>query len=193
MGRHGFFIDMKACVGCRTCQIACKDKHNFDVGILYRKVFTYETGEYPKPGYYHHSHSCYHCKIPKCVHSCPTGALYAHADGTILYNKRLCITCKYCIKACPYDAIQYIEGKGYVAKCDGCLDLRKNGKNPTCVDACMMRSLKWGDLAEIRRLYPDETLVADIAVLPDSSQTEPALLIRPREAAFDKNFRLQEI
>lgn len=193
MKKIGFYIDATSCVGCRTCQIACKDKNNLDVGVFYRKVETYETGDYPNPGYYHYSYSCYHCENPKCVKACPTGAMHRAQDSSVQYDPRLCITCKYCVNACPYKIPGHIKGKAVIAKCDSCKDLRDDGKNPACVDACMMRCIKWGELEEFRAAHNNETLVSDIEILPSSVETRPALLIKPKPAMFDKNPRRQEI
>ena len=68
----GFYFDMTACIGCKTCQIACKDKNDLPLGTLYRNIESYETGEFPKPGAYHLSVSCNHCEKPACVEMCPT-------------------------------------------------------------------------------------------------------------------------
>ena len=61
MAQYGFYFDQKACAGCHTCQIACKDKNRLEVGELLRKVRTYETGEFPNVGIYHMAESCAHC------------------------------------------------------------------------------------------------------------------------------------
>ena len=61
MAQYGFYFDQTVCAGCHTCQIACKDKNRLEVGTLYRKVITCETGEYPNPGIYHLATACNHC------------------------------------------------------------------------------------------------------------------------------------
>ncbi len=193
MERMGFYIDMTTCIGCRTCQIACKDKNNLDAGILYRSVKTFETGSYPNPGWYHYSAACYHCETPKCVRFCPTNALYVAGDGTVQYEHRLCITCKYCVQYCPYGAVQYINGKARIGKCDSCKDLRDKGENPACVDACVTRSIEWGAISELRAKHSGEELTADLPILPPSEGTNPMLLIHPKKAALDKNYRPQRV
>ena len=72
MAQYGFYFDQTVCAGCHTCQIACKDKNRLDVGTLYRKVRTFEVGEYPNPGIYHLATTCNHCDNPACVAACPT-------------------------------------------------------------------------------------------------------------------------
>ena len=72
------------CTGCRTCQVACKDKNRLDVGTLFREVKSYEVGSYPDVTFYHMTMSCNHCENPACVSACPVGAMYVAEDGTVL-------------------------------------------------------------------------------------------------------------
>lgn len=186
--KSGFYINMTACIGCRTCQIACKDKNNLPVGILYRRVKSFETGEYPAPGYYHYSYSCNHCTNPKCVDACPTGATHiSEEDSTIQYDSSVCIRCQYCVKNCPYGVPQYYEAEDKIGRCDACLNLRKADKNPACVDACLMRALEWGPLEDLRRKHEAGGLTSDIAILPSSEITTPSILIKPSRNALDEN------
>lgn len=191
MGRKGFYVDITSCVGCRTCQIACKDKNNLNVGTLFRQVRTFETGVFPKPGVYHYSGTCNHCENPKCVDVCPTGAMHIDADLTVQHDMNKCIGCRYCTWACPYGAPQFIEDLGKVHKCDSCKDLRDQGQNPACVDACYMRALEWGDLDELKAKHANTT--KDLPILPKSSITNPSTLISPRQAALQKDFQKKEV
>lgn len=192
MGRLGFYFDGTACMGCRTCQIACKDKNNLEVGTLFRRVRSFETGAYPKPSTFHYSGTCNHCQEAKCIKGCPTGALYYADDGTVQHNKNKCIGCKYCTWNCPYSVPQFIEASGIISKCDSCKDLRDSGGNPACVDACLMRCLEFGDLDELTAKH-GSALVQDLSILPSSSITEPSLLITPKSCAFDPNFKEKEL
>ena len=79
----GFYFDMTRCVGCRACQVACKDRNNLDIGLLFRYAKTYETGSFPDVGMYNYSGSCNHCEHPACITVCPTGAMYKAEDGTL--------------------------------------------------------------------------------------------------------------
>lgn len=171
---------MTACIGCKTCQIACKDKNDLKVGVLYRKVSSFEGGKFPKPWMYHLSMSCNHCAKPKCVENCPTGALYKRADGIVAQDIEKCIGCKYCIWSCPYGAPQYKEDQGKVGKCDMCADLLDKGENPACVDACVMRVIQYGELDELKQKYQG---TQDLAVLPESNITKPSVLINAKPVA----------
>lgn len=191
MGYLGFYFDMTACIGCRTCQIACKDKNDLKVGTIFRQARTYEVGVYPAPGAYHYSGSCNHCAQPKCVEGCPTGAMHVAEDGTVQHDRAKCIGCRYCTWACPYGVPQFIKDLGKVGKCDGCKDLRDQGKNPVCVDACPMRALEWGDTDELKAKHGDTT--NELAILPEASRTKPSLVIKAKRIAAQKDFRYKEV
>jgi anaerobic dimethyl sulfoxide reductase subunit B len=184
MGQLGFHVDTTHCIGCRTCQIACKDKNNLPVDMLFRRVTTFEGGKFPTPWVFNLSLTCNHCAQPQCVANCPTGAMYKRTeDGVVLHNKDLCIGCRYCQWSCPYDEIAFSEAEGKVTKCNMCADLLALGQNPACVDACTMRVLHFGDLEKLRAQYGG---VSDMFGLPDSKITQPSLLVTPKPVARKK-------
>lgn len=179
MGQMGFYYNWENCIGCKACQIACKDKNDLEVGVLFRRVYDFEGGKYPNPYIEHISISCNHCKDPKCVQNCPTGAMYKRTeDGLVLHDDSKCIGCRMCVWSCPYGAPQYIEETGKVAKCTGCADLLEKGEEPACVASCVMRAIEFGDIDELRKKYGEK---ADIEYLPDSSMTHPSITIRMKE------------
>lgn len=192
MGRLGFYFDSRICIGCRTCQIACKDKNDLDVGANFRKVHTFETGKFPTAKFYHFSRSCNHCADAKCVKGCPTGAMHYGADGTVQHDNTVCIGCRYCTWNCPYAAPQYLEEKGVIGKCNSCIDLRDAGQNPVCVDACPMRCIKFGDIDALEAEYGPGT-VREIASIADASITDPSLVIYPKACALDPMFTEVEV
>ena len=184
MSTYGFYFDMSKCVGCRVCLIACKGKNRLNIEATLRRVRTFETGTYPNPGIFHLSESCNHCENAVCVRACPVGALEKLRNGIVDINEELCIGCRACISACPYNAPQFAAEQGIVKKCNFCRDLVEAGKNPACVDACMMRALHSGKMNELAAEH-GPGLVKDLPVLPSSSRTNPSLLVRPRKCAFD--------
>lgn len=193
MGQQGFYFDMTACIGCRTCQVACKDKNDLPIGIVFRKVTHFETGVYPNPGVFYYSGSCNHCADPKCVKGCPTGAMHIAEDGTVQHDVDKCIGCRYCTWNCPYGAPQFNEELGKVQKCDGCRDLRDKGENPVCVDACAMRAIHWGDINELKKEFDVKDGVNELPSLPSASITSPSLLIKPRPNALEKDFLVKDV
>lgn len=178
MAQLAFYYDMSACIGCKTCEIACKDKNDLNVGPRFRRVYDIERGKYPNPRFTHISVGCNHCEDPKCVENCPTGSLYKREeDGLVLQHVEKCIGCRLCVWSCPYEAPQYIEEKGRIGKCDFCVELLENGENPACVDACVMRVLQYGDLEELQAKYGD---VRDAEGYPSSLITKPSMIITPK-------------
>lgn len=187
MARKAFYFDQTACVGCRACQIACKDKMEgaeLQTGVFYREVKNYETGSFPKVGRFSVSMACNHCENPACVPACPQHALYKAEDGTVLQDASLCIGCGTCATVCPYGAPQVVNQK--MSKCDGCAARVAKGENPACVDACTMRALDFGEYDELVAKYGSD-LVSDLSVLPDSKQTGANLLIKARACALEGN------
>lgn len=190
MARKAFYFDMTACVGCRTCQVACKDRNDLPIGIIYRQVRNFEVGKFPKPMAYNYSGTCNHCAGAKCVKGCPTGALH-FVDGTVQHDRDRCVGCQYCTWNCPYGVPKFNAEKGVVGKCDMCKSWTDNGHNPICVDACNMRVIEWGDYEELSAKHPG--CVSELPILPKASICEPSLLIRPKPCAYDTGYRLKHI
>lgn len=189
----GFYFDGTRCVGCKACQVACKDRFNLQkAGPRPRRVTTIECGTYPDAGMYHTSISCNHCDSPACVANCPTGAMFQSDDGTVQHDDNVCIGCKTCMSSCPYGAPQYAEEIDLIVKCDSCKPLRAAGMNPVCVDACPMRALDFGEMDDLRAAYGDN-LVSEIACLPPADITSPNLVMKAKEEAQVEDFREVEL
>lgn len=185
-----FYFEQKHCTGCYTCQIACKDKNNLEVGERFRKVYEITGGNYIRKGNaiiqdiyaFWISVSCNHCIDPICVKKCPTGALKKRLeDGIVILDKNKCVGCTSCVKSCPYEAIQYDSNIRKVSKCDFCLDLIERGKDPVCISACPMRALDYGELEVLQEKHGN---INDTDGLPSSKITKPALVITPHRNAI---------
>jgi anaerobic dimethyl sulfoxide reductase subunit B (iron-sulfur subunit) len=177
----GFFYNMDVCIGCKLCRIACKDKNGLEVGNDFRKVKTYSVGEYPDARVFHISMSCNHCESPACVLNCPTGAMFQQGDGAVLHDDDVCIGCQICISSCPYSAPTFIEEKSIVRKCDSCISIRENGGKTTCVSACPMRALSFGDIDEFLTLHDDASRF--------SGDTNPNLVLKQKPYMDMENSR----
>lgn len=188
MAQLGFYFDATNCIGCRTCQIACKDRNDLEVGTLFRSVKTYEIGTYPAPKMYHFAGTCNHCASPACVAVCPTGAMYKDEEtGIVLHNDEECIGCQSCVNSCPYGVPQYIEKLGITQKCDTCKSIRDAGGNPTCVDACIARVLDFGDVEELAAKYGSDC-VSEVACIPSAETTDPSTLIKAKACMLEDGF-----
>ena len=107
--RYGMVIDLKKCVGCMACTVACKAENQTRPGIFWNIVKDQEFGEYPMVTRVFLPTPCMHCKEAPCVKVCPTGASHQREDGIVIIDDDKCIGCKYCIEACPYGA-RYFNG-----------------------------------------------------------------------------------
>ena len=188
MKRYAFYVDSASCSGCKTCQVACKDKNRLPTGVLWRRVYEISGGGWESRGHawvstvfaYNISLACNHCDRPICVEVCPTGAYTKRPDGVVLHDSAKCIGCRYCTWACPYGAPQYDEQAGRTSKCSFCVENIDAGLPPTCVAACPMRALDFGDLAELEARYGQNYTVYP---LPDPELTKPSLVITPHKDA----------
>ena len=183
-----FYFDSSACSGCKACQAACKDKHNLEVGRLWRRVYEVSGGDWQWVGEtwqtsafaYNLSIACNHCEAPICAQVCPAGAIQKRPDGIVLIDDKRCIGCKYCSWACPYGALQYDPAAGVMTKCTFCSDEIDAGRPPTCVVACPMRALDYGERHELEARYG---VGAVVYPLPEAGLTDPALVITPHRQA----------
>lgn len=140
-------IDLDRCIGCYSCEVACKQENDVALGNYYGKVLTVgPLGKFPDVQQYFLPTVCQECSDAPCVKVCPTGASYRTDDGHVLVNKEKCIGCRMCIKACPYGARAFNE-KGKVAeKCTMCKHLTDVGGQPACVKACTANARFYGDI-----------------------------------------------
>ncbi|MCG7984134.1 MAG: 4Fe-4S dicluster domain-containing protein [Candidatus Thiodiazotropha lotti] len=148
----GFVHNNVDCIGCRACEIACKDKNGLAAGPRFRRVQYIEGGTYPDVYAYKVNMSCNHCESPACLPTCPTGAIFKRQeDGIVDIDSTLCIGCRRCEAACPFGAPQFDPSDNIVKKCNMCVDEIEAGRKPYCVMACMMRVLDIGSIDEIWR------------------------------------------
>jgi anaerobic dimethyl sulfoxide reductase subunit B (iron-sulfur subunit) len=196
----GLYINQQYCTGCKTCQIACKDKHDLDVGENLLLISEVSGGTFTPAGtvyipdvwaYWVFS-SCHHCDRPACVVACPTGAIFKNpGDGVVSVTQDICIGCRQCVRSCPYGAPQYVAGDKKVLTCDLCADYRAEGKDPSCVAACPLRVLQWGTVDDMKREHPEG--VTSLHGLPDAAVTGPNTLYTPhRHALRDGAARVTE-
>jgi anaerobic dimethyl sulfoxide reductase subunit B (iron-sulfur subunit) len=174
----GFIHNNRDCIGCRACEIACKDKNGLPPGPRFRRVMYIEGGVYPAPYAYMVNMSCNHCAQPACLPTCPTGAIWKRKeDGIVDIDSTLCIGCRRCEAACPFGAPQYDVMASVIKKCNFCVDEIDAGRKPYCVAACMMRVLDSGPIDELRKgTYPTRAMTAkEIPVRRVKDMSDPEL------------------
>ncbi len=102
--RFGMVIDQRKCVGCKACTVSCNAENNLPPGVVYRPVVEEEVGSFPNVSSRFTPRPCMHCEHPPCVPVCPVSATYTRPDGIVAIDYEVCIGCRYCIAACPYNA-----------------------------------------------------------------------------------------
>jgi formate dehydrogenase iron-sulfur subunit len=190
--RKGFFTDTSVCIGCKACEVACKEWNgvpddgfnllgtSFDnTGGLgadsWRHVaFIEQTAPAPDTDgdlrWLMASDVCKHCTHAACLDVCPTGSLFRTEFGTVVVQEDICNGCGYCIPACPYGVIDQRKGDGRAWKCTLCYDRIGDGLTPACAQACPTESIQFGDLDELR-----ERAQARVEHLHARGQTEARL------------------
>ncbi len=179
----GALVDLTRCVGCRSCEAACNREQNLpapdqsfdDYSVFdqvkhgqkrrpsenaYTVVNRYESQSSDKPVY--RKMQCNHCNEPACLTSCFVGAYTKTAEGAVTYNDKVCVGCRNCMVACPFNVPAYSYSdpiNPMIKKCIFCYDSRvKHGMPPACVETCPTQALMFGkrdDLLKIARARID--------------------------------------
>ena len=190
-GHLAFHFDAAACTGCKSCQVACKDRNQLPNGMLWRRVYEAQGGGWTPDGdAWRHdvavanlSIACNHCERPVCMEVCPTKAITRRPDGVVLIDAERCTGCRYCSWACPYDAPQFDEAAGVMTKCTFCIEDVDAGRPPSCVSACPMRALDFGTQAELAVRHLGAVAGAEgVYPMPGAGLTRPNLLVTPHAA-----------
>ena len=191
--QFGFLVDTINCVGCKACEVACKNRNELDSpGPRLRKVTSTESGTFPDVRVVHLSTSCMHCENPACERVCPTGATYKDDKGRVEIDYDKCIGCRMCMAACPYSARTFNwnepvratgasygdarvpeRGRGVMEKCTLCKERTDEGDEPMCVRCCPADARIFGDLddpdsavSRLRREQSAEVLLEEKGTRP---------------------------
>jgi formate dehydrogenase iron-sulfur subunit len=174
--RMGFFTDTSVCIGCKACEVACKEWNLVPGGPLdwsgasydntmeldadnWRHVAFVEQETWQDKGGTDGGHGirwlmssdvCKHCTSAACLEVCPTGALFRTEFGTVVVQEDVCNGCGYCVPACPFGVIDRRQDDGRAFKCTLCYDRLKGGMEPACAHACPTDSIQFGELGELR-------------------------------------------
>ena len=162
-------IDVSRCIGCRGCQIACKQWNQLPAGL------TTNSGTYQNPpdlqantwtlvhfrevsekedgvDWLFWKDGCMHCTDATCVNLCPAGARFHLDSGAVGTDNEKCIGCQTCVVACPFGKPRYSEESNKAYKCNLCTDRVENDFSPACVKACPTGALKFGEKGEMIKL-----------------------------------------
>jgi formate dehydrogenase iron-sulfur subunit len=192
--RVGFFTDTSVCIGCKACEVACKEWNlvpqdgplrltgdSYDnTGALgastWRHVAFVEQGAKLQDDqglrWLMSSDVCKHCSSAACLEVCPTGALFRTEFGTVVVQPDVCNGCGYCVPACPFGVIDRREDDGRAFKCTLCYDRLHDGLEPACAKACPTDSIQFGELDELR-----ERADRRVAALHDAGVGEARLYL----------------
>jgi Fe-S-cluster-containing dehydrogenase component/formate-dependent nitrite reductase membrane component NrfD len=139
-------IDHTRCIGCHACTTACKSENVVPIGVTRTYVKHVDVGVFPQTRRAHQVTRCNQCAHAPCVVACPTAAMFKRADGIVDFDKSICIGCKACMAACPYDAI-FINPEDHSAeKCNFCAHRIDVGLEPACVVVCPTQAILIGDM-----------------------------------------------
>ena len=174
-GSKGFFTDTSLCIGCKACEVACKQWNQLPMDGLAWAGSSYDNthqlsattwrhvsfAEVPGAGgaggqtdWLMMSDVCKHCQHAGCLEACPTGAIIRTEFNTVVVQQDVCNGCNYCVPACPYGVIEVNmaqeSGDGKAHKCTLCYDRLRDGLEPACAKACPTDSIQFGDVSQLR-------------------------------------------
>jgi Fe-S-cluster-containing dehydrogenase component len=180
--RRGMVIDLRRCIGCYGCQLACKAEKGTPPGVFFARVLKHEEGQFPTVRQLFLPVLCNHCEEAPCIDACPTGASFKWEDGIVDIDPDKCVGCRSCMMACPYSnryyndnpqhyfaqgatAYEQVRGARHqtdvVMKCDFCRDRVRAGRDPACVANCPTVARHFGDLddptSEVSRLIKERS------------------------------------
>jgi len=173
----GFFTDSTLCIGCKACEVACKEwndvpedgfrwsGNSYDNTLslghsTWRHVkFVEREPEIGRGGnavekmaWEFSSDVCKHCENAGCLEACPTGSIIRTEFGSVYVQPDICNGCGYCVVSCPFGVIDRRESDGRAFKCTFCYDRQKAGLEPACAKACPTGSILFGDLEKLERV-----------------------------------------
>jgi Fe-S-cluster-containing dehydrogenase component len=172
VARYGLVIDTTKCIGCGACQQACHSRNRLPEDLSY--IHIEQVGDPANPKFL--PIQCQHCAEPPCKKVCPARATYRQDDGVVMIKEKLCVGCKYCELACPYQARVFDEERGVADKCWLCLDYVQEGRNPACVDACVLGARTFGRQDDPNSEVAQLIASGKVEVLHPEFGTQPGIL-----------------
>jgi Fe-S-cluster-containing dehydrogenase component/formate-dependent nitrite reductase membrane component NrfD len=171
-------VDHTRCIGCHACSTACKSENQVPIGVHRTYVKYVDVGRFPQARRAFQVTRCNQCSEPPCVEACPTAAMHRRPDGVVDFDKRVCIGCKACIAACPYDAIFINPEDQSAEKCNFCAHRLDVGLEPACVIVCPTEAIVVGDLNDPSSRVGELVGRDVVAVRRPEKETQPKLFYR---------------
>ena len=175
MAVTAFLTDSTLCIGCKACEVACKEWNEIGDDGLEWSGFSYDNTRRlgastwrhvkfmersPEPGFGGNAREltswsfssdvCKHCENAGCLEACPTGAIVRTEFGGVFIQPDVCNGCGYCVVACPFGVVERKADDGRAFKCTFCYDRQKAGLEPACAKACPTQSIRFGEIGELR-------------------------------------------
>ncbi|HVB37050.1 MAG TPA: 4Fe-4S dicluster domain-containing protein [Vicinamibacterales bacterium] len=176
-------IDQDKCIGCHACTTACKSENQVPLSVTRTYVKYVDVGRFPQARRAYQVTRCNQCESAPCVTACPTSAMYKRPDGIVDFDKSVCIGCKACMAACPYDAIFINPTDHSAEKCNFCAHRIDVGLEPACVVVCPTEAIIVGNLqdphAKITQLVQREAVTSR----RPEKETRPLLFYKGAHAA----------
>jgi formate dehydrogenase iron-sulfur subunit len=198
MTTTGFFTDSTICIGCKACEVACKEWNEVPAdgfrwsGLSYDNTvgLGHSTWRHVKfveheaamgaggnaPDYLTWQFSsdvCKHCENAGCLEACPTGSIIRTEFGSVYVQPDICNGCGYCVVTCPFGVIDRRPDDGRAFKCTFCYDRQKVGLEPACAKACPTGSILFGDLDELQQVADRRIAQLHAAGMQDATIYNP--------------------
>ncbi len=171
--RYAMLIDLRKCIGCHSCSVACKAENEVPLGVFRSWVKVIQKGTYPHVTRSFMPILCNNCEEPICVTNCPVRASYKRDDGIVMVDPHRCIGCRYCMASCPYDVRHVNPLRKIVQKCNFCAHRVDAGLEPACVETCLGGARVFGDLNDPKSRISQLIATNAVQVLKPEMATRP--------------------
>src|ERR1700704_5313122 len=177
MARTGFLTDATVCIGCKACEVACKEWNEVPEDGFVWSGLSYDNTKSLGASTWRHvlfleqpsvagpqiadtkdpfrwqflSDVCKHCANAGCLEACPTGSIVRTEVGSVFVQPDICNGCGYCVVSCPFGVVDRRPDDGRAFKCTFCYDRQKAGAEPACAKACPTGSILFGRLDDLER------------------------------------------
>lgn len=157
-------IDLKRCIGCNACSLACKQENNVQIGELWNEVYGAESGDYNSVGVQVLPMFCHQCQEARCKAKCDSlghSAIVKREDGILYVDAARCVGCQQCIPVCPYKAMFFNTQTNKAEKCHFCMHRIDAGLLPACVITCLAVTREYGDYQTLKESRPNAKAMGD--------------------------------